>query len=257
MYGAILVYLGLGVALLGAISVIKPLHIFLIRSRLRALCVLLLGFIIICIGWMLPAPETRVSEFRTRLDEFMPVYQFHELHSTDVPGQCDKAYGAIQSVTADEILFCKTLVRIRRFGRSTSANILNPPPDEPIIHLATRTSFLKLAEQPGRELVLGTLVLAPHGWRPPAHATREDFKALHAPGFAVAAMNFLLVDEGVHACRVSTETRVYATDPTSCRRFAAYWRVMYPGSALIRRMWLRAIRKRTLIDQGSTTARLP
>ena len=249
MYGAILVYLGLGVALLGAISVIKPLHIFLIRSRLRALCVLLLGFIIICIGWMLPAPETRVSEFRTRLDEFMPVYQFHELHSTDVPGQCDKAYGAIQSVTADEILFCKTLVRIRRFGRSTGANILNPPPDEPIIHLATRTSFLKLAERPGRELVIGTLVLAPHGWRPPAHATREDFKALHAPGFAVAAMNFLLADEGVNACRVSTETRVYATDATSRRRFAAYWRVIYPGSALIRRMWLRAIRKRTLIDQ--------
>src|SRR5215469_11659681 len=257
MYGAILVYLGLGVALLGAISVIKPPQIFLVRNRLRALCMVLLGFIIICGGWLLPTPETHVSEFRARLDEFVPVYQFHELHSTGVPAQCDKAYGAIQSVTADEILFFKTLVRIRRFGRSKSANILNPPPDEPIIHLATRTSFLKLAEQPGRELVLGTLVHAPDGWRPPAHATAEDFKALHAPGFAVAAMNFLLVDEGVHACRVSTETRVYATDPTSCRRFAAYWRVMYPGSALIRRMWLRAIRKRTLIDQGSTTARLP
>jgi hypothetical protein len=37
---------------------------------------------------------------------------------------------------------------------------------------------------------------------------------------------------------------VFATDPASCRRFAVYWRVIYPGSALIRRMWLRAIRLR-------------
>ena len=31
-----------------------------------------------------------------------------------------------------------------------------------------------------------------------------------------------------------------------CRylRFALYWRVIYPGSALIRRMWLRALRLR-------------
>ncbi len=27
-------------------------------------------------------------------------------------------------------------------------------------------------------------------------------------------------------------------------RFAIYWRVIYPGSALIRRMWLDAIRRR-------------
>ena len=29
--------------------------------------------------------------------------------------------------------------------------------------------------------------------------------------------------------------------PIKRRRFAGYWRVIYPGSALIRRMWLRAI----------------
>jgi len=34
------------------------------------------------------------------------------------------------------------------------------------------------------------------------------------------------------------------TDAATTRRFAAYWRVIYPGSALIRRMWLRAIKRR-------------
>ncbi|MFL6200136.1 MAG: hypothetical protein ACJ76J_13235 [Thermoanaerobaculia bacterium] len=28
------------------------------------------------------------------------------------------------------------------------------------------------------------------------------------------------------------------------RRFAAYWRIIYPGSAFIRIMWLKAIRER-------------
>ena len=40
------------------------------------------------------------------------------------------------------------------------------------------------------------------------------------------------------------ETRVHATDAPTKRKFAAYWRTIYPGSALIRVMWLRAIRRR-------------
>ena len=41
-----------------------------------------------------------------------------------------------------------------------------------------------------------------------------------------------------------TETRVATSDERSERVFARYWRVIYPGSALIRRNWLRAIKAR-------------
>jgi hypothetical protein len=37
---------------------------------------------------------------------------------------------------------------------------------------------------------------------------------------------------------------LYATDASTRRPFALDWRVIYPGSALIRRMWLRAIARR-------------
>ena len=57
-------------------------------------------------------------------------------------------------------------------------------------------------------------------------------------------MNFRIEPDGKGGSRLSTETRVFATDAASRRRFAAYWRVIYPGSALIRRMWLRAVRLR-------------
>ena len=59
-------------------------------------------------------------------------------------------------------------------------------------------------------------------------------------------MNFAVTPHGPNGSIVSTETRVFASSPSARRRFAAYWRVIYPGSAIIRRMWLRAIEKRAL-----------
>jgi hypothetical protein len=74
--------------------------------------------------------------------------------------------------------------------------------------------------------------------------TREQFVRLTGAGYAKAAMNFLITPGGPGVHRVSTETRIVATDAASARAFARYWRLIYPGSALIRRMWLRAVRNR-------------
>jgi uncharacterized SAM-binding protein YcdF (DUF218 family) len=66
-------------------------------------------------------------------------------------------------------------------------------------------------------------------------------------------MNFLIAPDGPDGSVVSTETRVFATSPAARRRFAAYWRVIYPGSAIIRRMWLRAIRRRATLSLPAST----
>src|SRR5207247_2023507 len=134
------------------------------------------------------------------------------------------------------------LTWLRRFGRKGPESILNAPGKLPLLDVATQSGFLWLADEPGREGVLGTVVMAPPGGKYPSDA--QQFKALAAPGYAVAAMNFRFVPEATSAgdgCRVTTETRVYATDPPSRRAFSRYWRIIYPGSAIIRVMWLRAI----------------
>ena len=41
--------------------------------------------------------------------------------------------------------------------------------------------------------------------------------------------------------RVSTETRCLANSDAARRTLAGYWRIIYPGSAIIRRVWLDAI----------------
>lgn len=238
------VYTGFLVALIGLISLASPLPVLRIRRRRQAAGVLMVGILLVTGGVLLPAPETTIGTPQTLLDQFAPVFQFHEVHSVRIAASSERVYAALKAVTADEILFFRALTWIRRLGRAASEGILNAPGQQPILDVATRSGFLLLSEEPGREIVLGTAVAAPSGWRRKANPTPEDFKAVHAPGFVLAAFNFRIAATDPAACVVTTETRVYATDAAGRRKFAPYWRVIYPGSALIRRMWLRAIKIR-------------
>jgi hypothetical protein len=248
MLGVVAVYLGLIAAFLGGVSLLRPLSFLAIRTRRQSALVLALSLIVVVMGESLPAKEVRVATPRTQLDQFAPVYQFSEFHSIRIAAPKERVYRAVKLVTAEEIALFRTLTWLRRFGRPGPESILNPPPHVPVLDVATRTSFLVLAEEPDQEIVLGTLVAVPPGWRPGGKPTPDGFKALivttNAPGFASATMNFRIEDAGPAACTLTTETRVYATDASTRRRFAGYWRVIYPGSALIRRMWLRAIARR-------------
>jgi hypothetical protein len=239
-----MVYAGVIVALLGGLSVIRPLKFLRVRSRRQGAIVLGVGVVLIGAGFLWPVGETRVAEAKSHLDEFVPVYQYSEFHSIRIAASRERVYQAIKEVTADEIALFRTLTWIRRFGWQGPESILNAPGSTPILDVATRTGFLVLAEEPGREIVLGTGVVAPRGFRSKHDLTPEDFKGLHEPGFALAAMNFRIEEAGPGECLVTTETRVYATDGSARRRFARYWRVIYPGSALIRKMWLRAVKRR-------------
>jgi hypothetical protein len=242
--GVIIVYLGLIAGFVGAVSCLKPPSWLGIRTRRQAAFQLGTGLVLVLAGWFLPASEIHVVTPRTQFDQFMPVYQFSEFHSIRVDAPKEKVYAAIKAVTADEISLFRTLTWMRRFGQSGAEGILSAPPHEPILDVATRTSFLLLAEEPNHEIVLGTAVIVPPGWRPSGRPTPAGFEALHEPGFALAAMNFLVEDAGPSATLITTETRIYATDASARRRFAVYWRTIYPGSSLLRYTWLRAIKRR-------------
>jgi hypothetical protein len=254
MLGVVLVYGGLISAFIGAVATLWPLRILGLSSRRRGAAFLAFGLLLVVAGWALPAPESRVASPSSRLDEFMPAWQFSELHTTRVKAPPARVFRAIREVTANEILFFRALTWIRRLGRPRPESILNAPERKPLLEVATRTTFLQLAEEPDHELVVGTLVGAPRG-AVIGERTPAAFKALERPGFAKAAMNFHVEADGDGGSILSTETRVYATDGASKRRFAAYWRVIYPGSALIRRMWLRAIVRRA--EAGVVSAEEP
>jgi hypothetical protein len=213
----------------------------MVYSGLVMACV---GLVVGAVGFLLPARESRTRLAITRLDEFAPVWQFHEVHSIRIAARADRVFDAIKQVRADEITLFRTLTWIRRGGRPLPPGILNAGSREPLLDIAIKGGFVWLADDRPREIVVGTVIAAPPGQR--GTLTPDLFQTALPAGFTLATMNFVVTPDGPNASIVSTETRVFANSPSARRRFAAYWRVIYPGSALIRRMWLRAIARRAL-----------
>lgn len=244
MVGVLLVYSGLATLIAGVVSLLKPLRFLGIRSRKRAAVIAAGGLLLWVAGVALPAPLQRSARRAARIDDFLPEYQFNEFHELRIQAPPDRVYRALREVTAEEIRFFRALTWIRSPRlpwKSYDETILSPPASKPILDVATSAGFRWLAQEPDRELVVGAVVLSPRRVR---IDTPRDFIDLRAPGHAKAAMNFHIQDLGNGWSHLSTETRVFATDATARRRFATYWRHIYPGGSLIRHMWLRAVQRR-------------
>src|SRR3989442_4213861 len=113
-----LVYVGLIAALVGGISLVKPLALVGIQSRLQGTFILALGVLIAGVGWAFPAKEVRVAVLRTQLDRFVPVYQFNEVHFIRVMAPKDRVYRAIMAVTAGQTFVFRPLTSGPRRCRS-------------------------------------------------------------------------------------------------------------------------------------------
>ena len=165
MWGSATVYSGVIVAVAGLVLAIKPIRRLGVTTRVRGLIVAVAGVLLAVIGLVLPVSESRTSRIETRLDEFVPVWQFREIHTIRVAASPARVFEAIRRVRADEILLFRTLTWMRRGGRQAPPSILNAGGSESIIDVATSTGFLRLADDAPRELVVGAVVMAPRGKR--------------------------------------------------------------------------------------------
>jgi hypothetical protein len=243
MFASALWYVGLIFTAAGGLFTLRPVRRLGVPTRRRAVGLTSAGMLSAAASLLVGGALQRVAAPVAEIDRFVPAYQFNEAHEIEISAPVDRAYRAVLDVTPEEISFYRALTWLRRFGRAGPESILNPAAGKPLLDTAVRTSFRKLAEVENREIVFGGFTAAPAGagtrtW------TGATFAALEEPGFAKVAMNFRLDPRGPAACVLSTETRVYATDASTRRVFKVYWRTIYPGSALIRWSWLRAIKRR-------------
>jgi hypothetical protein len=179
------------------------------------------------------------------LDEFLPNHDVNEVHSTHVAAPPGRVLAAARELTSRDVPLLVALMALRTLPAVVlrrSRFRLRRDLRRPILEQATRGGFVVLAERPD-ELVLGVVG---RFWTSTGGVRRidaADFASFEAPGFAKAVMNFHArpVDGGTV---LTTETRIRGTDDEARRRFRRYWRVVMPGSAAIRRAWLRAIRRR-------------
>ncbi|MCA1658728.1 MAG: hypothetical protein LC627_05470, partial [Verrucomicrobiaceae bacterium] len=197
MLDSFLLYLGLFITMVGSLSLIRPIRFLFIPSRRVAAMVLAGGLLLVIVALFLPAGAEKVSASGTKLDDWMPRFQIAERHTIHVAAPPEAVFAAIHGVRADEILLFRTLIAIRRCGQTGPESIMNAPEEKPLLEVATQTSFVLLAEESPREIVIGTVVAAPRGTRARSgRLTPELFRRTLPPGVALATMNFLVCPDG-------------------------------------------------------------
>lgn len=232
------------ITLVGVAGIVRPLKRVHRGRRTHAAVMMAIGLLAMY-AISRSMPRLQASAASHAIDDFAPAFHFRESHETTIAAPPERVYQAMRATTANDIALFQTFTWIRRMGRSGPESILDAPGHQPILDVATKTGFLLLTDHP-REVVIGSVVVAPPGTRRREGRpfTADDFRQLMLPGFAKATMNFRIEDLGGGQSKLVTETRVFATDQTALGRFTPYWRIIFPGSAILRMTWLRAIKSR-------------
>ena len=180
------------------------------------------------------------------LDEALPRFDVNEVHSTWLAAPPERVYDAVRRVRVGEIRLLAPLMAVRLLPAALMRRSLPAGRSGPVLDAMVASGFTPLGQRPPEEVAVSAIG---RFWLPTAGesirevAGLEEFVAFAEPGYAKAATDFRVVPEGAGS-RVTTETRIAGTDAAATRRFAVYWRLIGPGSGLIRLSWLNAVRRR-------------
>jgi hypothetical protein len=180
------------------------------------------------------------------LDRILPAYDRNEVHSIAIRAAPDRVMAAVQAVTAREIRLFATLNWIRGFRTARLRALgIDDPVGLPVLEMAARAGFVELVRNE-REVVWSVVgrFWTPSGGRVAGVHDEASFAAFAEPGTAKAAVDFRVENATDASCTLRTETRILGVDARARRRFKVYWFFVHPGSALMRRMWLRAVKRR-------------
>jgi hypothetical protein len=196
------------------------------------------------------------------LDDFLPTYDFTEVHLIQIKANPEVVFRAIKELTLAEI---SSIVRLLFFLRSLPEKAagrkgMTTDSREPLLPWMLRNGFTQLTEQSPREIVFGTVVPGNIGrvWQksssldiPPVDA--QEFLTFNHPDYICVVANLLVEDADKAGCvTVRTESRSRALSSQARKNFTPYWRIIRPFSGLIRRLWLRGIRRRAEQSHADT-----
>jgi hypothetical protein len=138
---------------------------------------------------------------------------------------------ALRGIPALLVAPRETLERLRKRKRHSALTL----------DRITKEGFGLVAERPGEEIVLG---VTGRFWKASAKlqpASLELFRTGPAKGDALAAWSFRVEPAPDNHTRLTTETRIKTADVDTLLTFKRYWRLVHPGSAMIRRSMLATI----------------
>jgi hypothetical protein len=182
----------------------------------------------------------------TALDQFLPRYDFNEVHSVIVKASPEKTLAAAKALTPSELSpLVGTLLGLRDLpSRLTGRTGPTLAKTKPFLDQILEGDFILLADGID-EVVFGLIgqFWKLVGERRAGVTTPNEFINFHQTDFAKVASN-LRVQAADGYTLLSTETRIGAPDARTRRKFAFYWRIISMGSGWIRILWLNAIKRR-------------
>ena len=170
----------------------------------------------------------------------MPEYQFSERHSARVRARPEQVMQAVRQSTFGDMKSLVTLLKIRAVAlriHETGGFFQ----DKRVLDAFSASGYLSGGGE--HEIVMfgGANVRA---GRPLKVRTSQEFVDYREQGAIKMAFDFNAEDVGGGWSTINTETRVMALDDLTCRGMGRYWRMIVPGSGLLRRQWLEGIKKR-------------
>ena len=179
----------------------------------------------------------------SKLDDLLPVWDFGEKHAIDVAAPPELVLDSARHLSPRESRLFIALMTIRELPAMLLRRFPRLDLDVPIVDQARGLGFALVADGPDALVLcgVGRFWRFDSGLRP--IATEHEFLDFDEPGCAKVAFDFRAAP-APRGARLSTETRIAATDLAARRTFGRYWRVIYPGSAAIRISLLRAVRRR-------------
>lgn len=182
-----------------------------------------------------------------KINEFLPQYDFNEIHQVKVRANPQVTFAAMKDLQPSElsplVFFMLNLRELPAILTGKARRIQTE--QKPFLSQLYEGGFLPL-EETTDEIVFG---LVGQFWKltggeePSGVTDAKGFLSFSRTDFAKVAAN-LSVQPVSDGSLLSTETRIWAPDAKTRKKFSLYWRLISLGSGWIRVLWLHAIRRR-------------
>ena len=190
-------------------------------------------------------------------DRYMPAFEVAEQNDVQVAAPAAITYEVLRAMDPLDSPLVRAIFRGREL--LLGAEHGSPQQRQSIVDQTVALGWRVLAEEPGREIVVGAVTKP---WEPNVTfrgLPPDEFVAFSEPGYVKIAWTLAVESLGPERSVAWTETRVTTTDAEARRLFRRYWAVFSPGILAIRYAGLRRVRadaERQFRDGGvASTAR--
>jgi hypothetical protein len=177
----------------------------------------------------------------TPLDDLMPAPRLREVEEVDVAASPAQVWQAVRHGDLSRSWLTRALFAVRTLPERLADRRRGPRAIrvDDLVSTPERPGFQLLIDEPPAAFAVGAIGKV---WRlriPYVHVAGADrYRAFDDPGFVKVAWAVRLVSLGEARTHVALELRVSATSDDAWRRFRRYYRVVGPGSRLVRRTLL-------------------